>query len=362
MIIDGGSCNNLASSDMVDKLALTTKPHPRPYHVQWLNNSGKAKVTKLVRLNFAIGPYHDVVECDVAPMQSCHILLGRPWQFDKDSMHQGRLNQYSFLHHDKKSVLHPMSPEAIMHNDVAAARKTKSHDHAEIANHIAAKDGVKHKKTHTNPIASKKSEITLKGGCLLSTKSEVNELLAFNCVSYALICKDALISLHDLQQLLPPIVADILQEYVDVFPSEVPVGLPPLWGIEHQIDLIPGAYLPNHATYRTYPEETKEIHRQVQELLDKEYVGESLSPCVLPIILVLKKDGSWRMCVDCRAINNITIRYRHPTPHLDDMLDELSGVVVFSKVDLRSGHHQIRMKLGDEWKTTLRLSSAYMSG
>jgi hypothetical protein len=65
-----------------------------------------------------------------------------------------------------------MSPKAIMHNDVAAARKTKSHDHAEIANHIAAKDGVKHEKTHTNSVASKKSEITMKGGCLLSTKSE----------------------------------------------------------------------------------------------------------------------------------------------------------------------------------------------
>jgi hypothetical protein len=117
MIIDGGSCNNLASSDMVDKLN------------QWLNNSGKAKVTKLVQINFAIGPYHDIVECDVVPMQACHILLGRPWQFDKDSMYCGRLNQYSFLHHDKKIVLHPMPPEAIMHNDVAAARKTKSHDH-----------------------------------------------------------------------------------------------------------------------------------------------------------------------------------------------------------------------------------------
>jgi hypothetical protein len=195
----------------------------------------------------------------------------------------------------------------------------------------------------------------LKGGCLLSTKSEVNELLASNSVSYALICKDALISLHDLQQSLPPIVADILQEYADVFPSEVPAGLPPLRGIEHQIDLILGASLPNRAPYRTNPGETKEIQHQVQYLLDKVYVRESLSPCPVPVILVPKKDGSWHMCVDCRAINNITIRYRHPIPRLDDMLHELSGAVVFSKVDLRSGYHQIRMKLWDEWKTTFKI-------
>jgi hypothetical protein len=189
---------------------------------------------------------------------------------------------------------------------------------------------------------------------MLARRGDLNELSEPNAMFFVLLYKDTFLSTNALPSTLPSTILNVLQEYEDVFPDEVPLGLPPKRGIEHQIDLVPGASLPNQAAYRTNPEETKEIQKQVEELLKKGYVKESLSPSVVPVLLVPKKDGSWRMCVDCRAINNITVRYRHPIPRLDDMLDELSGAILFTKIDLRSGYHQIRMKEGDEWKTAFK--------
>jgi hypothetical protein len=123
---------------------------------------------------------------------------------------------------------------------------------------------------------------------MLATKCDVSEI-SDEDVCYALICKRALFSLHDIASSLPPAITNILQEYEDIFPAEIPLGLPPMRGIEHQIDLIPGATLPNCAAYITNPEETKEIQRQFQDLLDCGYIRESLSPCVVPVLLVPKK-------------------------------------------------------------------------
>jgi len=100
--------------------------------------------------------------------------------------------------------------------------------------------------------------------------------------------------------------------------------------------------------YKTNPQETKEIESQVKELLEKDWVQESLSPCVVFVLFVPKKDYKRRMCKDCKVINNITVKYRHLIPRLNDMLDELHGANIFSKIDLKNGYHQIRMREGDE--------------
>jgi hypothetical protein len=146
----------------------------------------------------------------------------------------------------------------------------------------------------------------------------------------------------------------LLKNFADIVVEEFSNSLPPIRSINHHIDLIPGASLPNKVAYRLTPQENEEVRNQVQDLLDKGLVREILSPGSVPTILSPKKDGGWRMCTNSRAINKITIRYRFPLPRMDDLMDCLSGEKIFSKIYLKSGYHQIRMREGDEWKIAFK--------
>jgi hypothetical protein len=112
--------------------------------------------------------------------------------------------------------------------------------------------------------------------------------------------------------------------------------------------------LPNIGMYRLSVLENAEIKKLVQEMVEQGVIRPSASPCGSPIILVPKKDGTWRMCVDFRALNKITIKNRYPLPHIDDLLDQLKHVVYFTKLDLKSGYHQIKVAEQDIWKTAFK--------
>jgi hypothetical protein len=146
----------------------------------------------------------------------------------------------------------------------------------------------------------------------------------------------------------------LLENFADIVVDELLSSLPLIRSINHHIDMIPGSILPNKEAYILTPQENEEVKRQVQDLLDKGLVRERFSPCAIPTVLRSKKDGGWRMCKDSRDINKITIRYKFPFPRMDELMDFLSGANYFSKIELKNGYHQIRMREGDEWKTTFK--------
>ncbi|KAJ9547488.1 hypothetical protein OSB04_020031 [Centaurea solstitialis] len=145
----------------------------------------------------------------------------------------------------------------------------------------------------------------------------------------------------------------VVSEYPDVFPDDLP-GIPPERQVEFRIELVPGATPVAKAPYRLAPPEMMELSKQLGELLDKGFIRPSASPWGAPILFVKKKDGSMRMCIDYRELNKLTVKNRYPLPRIDDLFDQLQGAAWFSKIDLRSGYHQLKVREEDVHKTAFR--------
>ncbi|GJX39858.1 putative reverse transcriptase domain-containing protein [Tanacetum coccineum] len=145
----------------------------------------------------------------------------------------------------------------------------------------------------------------------------------------------------------------IVRDFPEVFPEDLP-GLPPTRQVEFQIDLVPGAAPVARAPYRLAPSEMKELSEQLKELSDKGFIRPSSSPWGAPVLFVKKKDGSFWMCIDYQELNKLTVKNRYPLPRIDDLFDQLQGSSVYSKIDLRSGYHQLRVREEDIPKTAFR--------
>ncbi|KAL5582656.1 hypothetical protein UlMin_015098 [Ulmus minor] len=231
---------------MVNKLGLQTKPHPQPYKIQWFQKGNGLKVSKRSLVSFSIGKsYKDEVWCDVVPMDTCRLLLGCLWKYDQKVVHDGFKNIHSFMKEGVRIILAPIK----LNGD----KKTVNSD----------------------------EQVFLTG-------SQVEHVLSKNEDVFVLLAKEE----YEMIGELPNPAQPLLKEFEDLIPEEILSGLPPLRGIQHHIDLISGLSLPNKAAYRLNPSKQTKLQRQVEELLSKGLIRESLSPYVVPTLLVPKKDGS----------------------------------------------------------------------
>ncbi|XP_057983708.1 uncharacterized protein LOC131168360 [Malania oleifera] len=284
MIIDGGSYMNVISKSASEKLNLKVEPHPQPYKVAWVN-AATMPVGYRSLVPIKIADYEDEIWCDVLPMDVAHILLVRPWLYNLDVAHNGIANTYTFRCNGKKIVLSPLDPKKDKHDKEKKCLKRKERYGTSL--HILRKKQFEQESKETQFV-------------------------------YIVVTKE-----NDSSNLGPK-TSPIHSEFSDVI-SKPLNELSPMRDIQHAIDLVPGASLLNLPHYRMNPKEHEELKGQVDELRSKGFIQESMSPCACPTLLTPKKDGTWRMCIDSRAINKISIKYRFSIPsqirkeHLDHL-------------------------------------------
>ncbi|XP_022854584.1 uncharacterized protein LOC111375900 [Olea europaea var. sylvestris] len=200
---------------LVEKLNLTLLKHPRPYKLQWLNESGEVRVNRRVLINISNGSYRDKIICDVVSMQAGHILLGRTCQYDRKVMHDGYKNCYSFVKDGRPITLVLLTSVQVLEDQIKLRNEEEG----------------------------KRSELEKRREIYEQEKQREN---------YEIVSK-----------------RENCEEFQEVFLKDIPSGLPPIRRIEHQIDFIAGAIIHNRPAYRSNPDETKKFQRQVEELMEK---------------------------------------------------------------------------------------------
>ena len=322
ILIDSGATNNFISTDFLNdnNLKSHTKQTLKAQVISLADGRKATSTHFLPSAPTAISTYIDRISFITTRLQGYDAILGMPWlaQYDPNiqySTHVIKLQAFNNVHTLQPSPSPTNSPPT---------PSISFCSHASVNNIITAKQFVR---------AKRKGQVDQWFVAYVtdttSTKPPSKSHHVINSTSAS--------------EPSNPLTVKLLSQYKDVFPPDLPLQLPPKRNVDFKIDLYPDSSPPSRPTYRMSPTELDELKKQLDDLIQHGFIRPSISPYGAPVLFVKKKDGTVRMCVDYRALNQITIKNKYPLPRQDELFDRLHGAKFFSKIDLRSGYHQIRI-------------------
>ena len=348
IFIDCGATVDCISLSYAQAHDIQSSSLPQPDFVTLANGSQQEVASTAKSVRIQVGSYSDNMSFIVLPLVGYDVLLGMSWLTKYNPIIDWRSKSVKFV--DKSNQEHQLSGKSRpKQNEIVHCQSMTTKDCA---------SSIEILKQHSLSVISSRSlkkqirdkQIDLDSICLVFL--QVNHSHLNPDVSISSI--DNVNSESPESKKLQQVSKEVIDLYRDVFPSELPPGLPPQREIDHKIDLVPGAVPPSRPTYRMSGIELAELKQQLEELSMSGFIRPSKSPFGAPILFVKKKDGTMRMCIDYRALNNISIKNKYPLPRVDELFDRLQGAKYFSKIDLRSGYHQIRIDPADVPKTAFR--------
>jgi hypothetical protein len=353
-MIDCGATGEFIDSKYVERNSNSIKslPLPKQDFVTLANGSRQEAGSIVKSANLSIGSYVDQVDFISLPLVGYDIILGMTWLNKYNPVIDWRNKLVKFedklsKQHELKGKSIPSKPKQVIKNingntnNVVPPKSSSGKYSLNMISSSSLRCQIRTNKIDKNDI-------------WLVFPHEISSLIETGTSSNTISSVDQVEIISIESKELEVVSKQMINKYHDVFPDELPPGLPPQREIDHKIELIPNSSPPSRPTYRMSSVELIELKKQLEELVKSGFIQPSKSPFGAPILFVKKKDGTMRMCVDYRALNNITIKNKYPLPHVDELFDRLQGSKYFSKIDLRSGYHQIRIDPSDVSKTAFR--------
>ncbi|KAJ9520936.1 hypothetical protein QJQ45_014130 [Haematococcus lacustris] len=303
ILIDGGASASFIDEEFCDKFEVQAAQKHDPDMIRLADGHQQQSTAMIPNARFRMSSYKGVQTLHCTKLHGFDIILGKPWLADLNPHIDWKLNTMSFQHAGRKHTLRaPPSPK-----------------HPDIDKYTISTAGLRVAMQTRQPMFL--VSITSAG---IDSATDRHQIM--DCTA-------------------------ITQKFADVFPADLPAGLPPQRAVDHRIEVEPGKRPPTRSTYNMSTSELAELKAQITEMQEKGFIRPSTSPYAAGVLFVRKKDGTFRMCVDYRPLNRITIKNKYPLPRVENMLDRLHGATVFSKIDLRQGYHQIRIAPEDIPKT-----------